>query len=1016
MRWRAIGPFRGGRTKAITGVLGASNIFYIGAVNGGVWKTTDFGRTWTPIFDDQPTGSIGAIAVAPSNPNIIYVGSGEGLARPDLSVGDGIYKSTDGGKTWSHLGLRDGQQIPYIIVDPRNANRLFVAVLGHPYGPNQERGVYRSTDGGRTFQNVLSKDDNTGASDLEFDPKNPEIVYACLWEQRQGPWENGAWAGTSGGIFKSSDGGTTWRPLTKGLPGGEGGGIVQADIAIAPSDPNRIYATVADPRTVGIYRSDDAGENWTRITIDPRPAGRIGGGDLPVPAVDPKNPDTVIIASTVSYRSTDGGKTWVALRGAPGGDDYQRAWINPDNPYIIAMASDQGAIVSVNGGDTWSSWYNQPTSQMYHVNADNAFPYRVCGGQQESGSACVASRGNDGMITFREWHPVGVEEYGYAVPDPLDADIIYGGKVTRYNRKIGQVQNVAPTPVRPADFRTLRTAPVVFSTVDPHVMYFASNTLWKTASGGRSWQQISPDLTRKTWDPPTTIGKYLSADTAKPTRRGVIYTIAPSPVDVNRLWVGTDDGLIHVTTDAGVTWRDVTPPDLKPWMKVSIIDAGHFSAQDAYAAINTLRLDDMRPHIYRTHDAGRSWTSITSGIPDGAPVDVVREDPKRKGLLFAGTEREVYVSLDEGEHWQSLRLNMPATSIRDLIVKDDDLVAGTHGRGIWILDDITPLRDIEWSAKASGERSSAYLFKPRIAYRVRQNTNTDTPIPPDEASGQNPPDGAIINYALASAASGPVTLEILDAAGTRVRVYSSADRIEMPDASIAPVPLYWYRAPQVLPTTAGMHRFLWDLHYQPLRGGGGGRGGLPIAAVPLDTPPAPTSPWAAPGQYSVKLTVDGKAYIQPLIVKMDPRVTTPAIGLTQQFTLSKQLYDGALAVQKVQDEIRDLRTRSAKASVERTGSPDRLTLQAFVDKLTALEGQPAANFGGGRGAVADGPDTLSSITGGLNQLLGLLQGADATPTTQLVAAVGQRRAALNKLIARWNALKAEARTLNLAAE
>src|SRR5258705_4107879 len=521
LHWRNIGPFRGGRTRAIAGVPSTPNVFYMAQVNGGVWKTDDYGGTWTPIFDDQPTGSVGCIAVAPSDANVIYVGSGEGLQRPDLSTGDGVYKSTDAGKTWTHLGLRDGQQIPYILVDPRDANKLFVAVLGHPYGPNEERGIYRSTDGGRSFQKVLSKDENTGGSDLEFDPKNPDIVYACLWEQRQGPWENGAWAGTNGGIFKSTDGGTTWRQLTNGLPGGEGdregGGIVQADIAIAPSDSNRLYATVANPRTVGIYRSDDAGEHWTRITIDPRPAGRIGGGDLPVPVVDPKTPDTAIIASTVSYRSTDGGKSWVALRGAPGRDDYQPPWINPNNPSLIAMASDQGAIVSVNGGETWSSWYNQPTSQMYHVNADNAFPYRVCGGQQESGSACVASRGNDGMITFREWHPVGVEEYGYAVPDPLNADVVFGGKITRYNRKIAQVQNVAPTPVRPADFRTLRTAPVVFSTVDPHVMYFAANTLWKTANGGKSWTKISPDLTRKTWDVPATVGKYRHPNTAKAT-------------------------------------------------------------------------------------------------------------------------------------------------------------------------------------------------------------------------------------------------------------------------------------------------------------------------------------------------------------------------------------------------------------------------------------------------------------------------------------------------------------------
>jgi photosystem II stability/assembly factor-like uncharacterized protein len=986
MRWRPVGPFRGGRTKAITGVPHEPNVFYMAAVNGGVWKTTDSGRTWAPIFDDQPTGSIGAIAVAPSDPNIVYVGSGEGLARPDLSVGDGIYKSTDAGKTWTHLGLRDGQQIPMIVVDPRDANRLFVAVLGHPYGPNAERGIYRSTDGGRTFAKILSKDENTGGSDLELDPKNPDTVYACLWEQRQGPWENGAWAGTGGGIFKSTDGGTTWKPLSKGLPAE---GVVQADIAVAPSDGNRIYATVANPRGVGIYRSDDAGESWAQITTDARPAGRIGGGDLPVPAVNPKNKDIVVMASTVSWKSTDGGRTWGAFRGAPGGDDYQRPWINPDNPDIIALASDQGAIVTVNGGQTWSSWYNQPTSQMYHVNADNAFPYRVCGGQQESGSACVSSRGNDGMITFREWHPVGVEEYGYAVPDPLNDNIVFGGKITRYDRRIAQVQNIAPTPVRPADFRTLRTAPVVFSTVDPHVMYFASNTLWKTATGGRSWQKISPDLARKTWDVPATVGKYRDADTAKPTERGVIYTVAPSHVDINRIWAGTDDGLIHVTADGGATWKDVTPPDLKPWMKVSIVDAGHFDAQTAYAAINTLRIDDMRPHIYRTHDGGKTWIQITNGIPDGAPADAVREDPKRKGLLFAGTETQVYVSFDDGEHWQSLRLNMPATSIRDIIVKDDDLVAGTHGRGIWILDDITPLRQMNADTAAA----EVVLFKPQVAYRVRQNTNTDTPIPPDEAAGKNPPDGAIINYALKADASGAVTLEIVDAAGKVIRHYSSADTVQPPDPATAPVPLYWYRAPQRLATTAGMHRFTWDVHYQSASGVAGGRGGLPIAAVPYDTVPVPIAPWAAPGQYTVRLTVGGKSYTQPLTLKMDPRVKTPPLGLAQQFTLSKQLYDGMLDVQKALEEIRTVRDKAS-------GTP-------LDGQLAALAGQGGGGFGGGRGGAPAGPETLNSISGSLNQLMGLLQGADVAPTTQLTAAVSERRAALATLMARWNALRAE---------
>ncbi|HEV3140049.1 MAG TPA: hypothetical protein VGY57_06015, partial [Vicinamibacterales bacterium] len=896
-----------------------------------------------------------------------------------------------------------------------NANRLFVAVLGHPYGPNEERGIYRSTDGGQSFQKVLSKDENTGGSDLEFDPKDANVVYACLWEQRQGPWENGAWAGTTGGIFKSIDGGTTWRQLTRGLPAE---GIVQADIAVAPSDGSRIYATVANPATVRIYRSDDAGENWTVATTDNRPAGRIGGGDLPVPVVNPKNRDAVIIASTVSYRSEDGGKTWVALRGAPGGDDYQRPWINPENPNIIALASDQGAIVSVNNGETWSSWYNQPTSQMYHVNADNGFPYRVCGGQQESGSACVSSRGSDGMITFREWHPVGVEEYGYAVPDPLNDNIVFGGKVTRYDRRIAQVQNVGPTPVRPADFRTLRTAPVVFSAADPHMMFFASNPLWKTTTGGKSWQKISPDLTRATWDPPATICKYRSADTAHTTQRGVIYTVAPSPVDINRIWVGTDDGLIQVTADGGATWKDVTPPGLKPWMKVSIVDAGHFDAQTAYAAVNTLRIDDIHPHIYRTHDGGTTWTEIINGLP-ASPTDAVREDPVRKGMLFAGTETQVHVSFDDGDHWQSLRLNMPATSIRDVIVHGDDLIAGTHGRGIWILDDLTPLRQLN-SSQLPAISSQPVLFKPQVAFRVRQNTNTDTPIPPDEAAGKNPPDGAIINYWLPADASGPATLEILDAAGKSIRRYSSDDPIVTADPANVPVPAYWYRPPHPLAKTAGMHRFTWDVHYQSVAGGGGGRGGLPIAAVPYDTIPAPTAPWAAPGQYTVKLTVDGKSYTQPLTLKMDPRVKTPALGLAQQFTLSKQMYDGMLDAQNAVQEIRALRAKIASAG-SATASAERAALDA---KLAALEGGGGGGRGGrgggGRGVPSAGAgqtpepaETFASIGGGLGAMMGLLQGADVTPTSQLVAAVGQRRAALMKLKAQWTALQADAKRFGL---
>ena len=1042
MRWRSIGPYRGGRTRAAAGVASQPNVFYMGVCNGGVWKTTDYGRVWRPIFDDQPTGSIGAIAVAPSDPNIVYVASGEGLQRPDLSVGDGIYKSTDAGRTWTHLGLRDGQQIPQLIVDPRNPDRLFVAVLGHPYGPNAERGIYRSLDGGKTFDRVLFRDENTGGSELAFDPSNPDIVYAGLWESRQGPWENAEWHGTGGGLFKSADGGATWRKIdVVAAPDA----VVQVNLAVAPSNPRRLYAAMALTSGLGIFRSDDAGETWTRLQ-DARQASRIGGGDLPRLAVHPADPETVFIVSTVSWKSTDGGKTFRAFKGAPGGDDYQNLWINPGNGDVILYASDQGASVTVNGGETWSSWYNQPSAQLYHVAADNAFPYRVYSGQQESGSAGVSSRGDDGRITFREWHPVGVDEYGYAAPDPLDPDIVYGGsRVTRYDRRTAQVQTVGPKPLRAADWRTIRTQPVVFSTVDPHTMFFAANTIWKTRNGGQSWEQVSPDLTRETWDVPASVGRYRDEPTAKPSRRGVIYTVAPSYVDINRIWAGTDDGLIHTTADGGAHWTDVTPPALVPWAKVSLIDAGRFDAMTAYAAVNTIRLDDMRPHIYRTHDGGRTWTEIVNGLPDGATVNAVREDPVRRGLLFAATEREVCVSFDDGANWQSLRLNMAASSVRDIIVKDDDLVAATHGRGFWILDDITPLRQFDGAGTAA---AGATLFRPQAAVRVRWNMNTDTPLPPDEPGGENPPDGAVIDYLLKADAPGPVTLEILDTGGKLVRRYSSEDKpAEIPTAEAAPLPLVWYRPPQTLKTTAGMHRFLWDMRWQPLPGGGGRGGGLGMAAIAHNTAPAPNSIWVAPGNYTVRLTVDGKALTQPITVRMDPRVKTPTAGLAKQYELSKALYDGVLDVQAALRKLRNIRAQVKKLQ-EKTGtgvkadestataasrggaqaaatakgtvppggdSPSLNAAQALAEfdkKAAALEGGGGA---GGRGGAAPmgpmgmgapgGPDTLASIGGTLNQLMSLLQAADAEPTTQAVAAIADRRGVLRGLLAKWDALR-----------
>ena len=896
MKWRMIGPFRGGRTVGAVGVPQQPNVFYIGVNNGGVWKTTDYGRTWNPIFDKQPTGSIGDIVVAPSNPNVIYVGSGEGIQRPDLSVGDGIYKSIDAGKTWEHLeGLRDAQQIGGLAIDPTNENRVFVAALGHPYGPNSERGIFRTTDGGKSWERVLYKDENTGAIQVTIDPKNPNTIYADLWAARQGPWENGAWQGKESGLYKSIDGGTTWNKLTRGLPTVEQG-LGRIGFCIAPSNPNRMYATVDAAAFGGVFISDDAGENWKLVSQDNRIWGR--GSDFAEVKVHPNNQDIVFSADVDTWKSSDAGKSWTAFRGAPGGDDYHRLWINPNNPDIILLASDQGAIITVNGGETFSSWYNQPTAQFYHVSTDNSFPYNVYGGQQESGSACVASRGNDGQITFREFHPVGVEEYGYVAPDPLDPNIIFGGKITRFDKRTGQTQNIAPEAVRSGKYRFIRTAPVLFSPIDPRTLYFAGNVLFKTRDAGNSWEVISPDLSRESYGQiPESVGIYRTEEMKKMPRRGVIYSLAPSPLDINTIWAGTDDGLIWVTKNGGKKWEvspNAVPIEKGTWSKISMLEASHFETKTAYAAVNRIRCDDMKPHILRTRDGGKTWQETVKGLPND-PINTIREDPKTKGLLFAGSERFVYVSFDDGENWQSLRLNMPATSIRDLVIKDDDIVVGTHGRGFWILDNITPLREVkQW--KSDVEKKGDYLFKPQTAMRVRWSTYPDTPLPQEEPTGQNPPDGAIIDYFLKEKAVGEVTLEIVDGSGKSIRKFSSMDKpYQIPDLNI---PLYWIRPQQILSPEAGSQRFVWDLHYKPLDL----PPTFPISAVYKNTAPDPTSPWVMNGNYTVKLTANGKTYSQPLTIKIDPRVKTTNTQLKQIHDLSLICYEGR---QKAMEAIKE---------------------------------------------------------------------------------------------------------------
>jgi photosystem II stability/assembly factor-like uncharacterized protein len=1042
MHWRMIGPTRAGRARAVSGVASEPNVAYIGFDNGGVWRTTDYGSNWEPIFDKASTGSIGAIAVAPSDPNVIYVGTGAGIIRPDLAIGDGVYKSTDAGKTWTNLGLPQSQMIAQIDVDPKNPNRFFVAVLGHPYGPNPERGVFRSTDGGKTFEKVLYKDEYTSANDVRIDPSNPNIVYAALWEQQQSFIEGGGFGGnTEGhGIFKSVDGGTTWKQLTDGLPQ-----ILQANLAIAPSNPKVVYAMVAATVApaagggrggagggVGFYKSTDGGEHWHLAfddgknvagaprSPDNRPLVRIGGGDLPTIAIDPKNENVIYSSSTVFWRTEDAGITWSAVRGAPGGDDYQKTWINPINPDILVVVADQGGVISGNRGKSWSNWYNQPTAAMYHVSTDNAFPYRVCGGQQDSGSACVDSRSMDGEITFHDWHPVNIQEYGVAASDPRDPDQVFGSQrsnVSLYNRKTGQTTTLGPDMA--GYNRNVRTMPINWSPVNPDVLFYASNAVWKTANRGHSWTRISPDLTRQHWQIPASAGKYASTINAGPA--GSITALSPSPRDIGVLWAGTDDGNIQVTMNGGAKWSDVTPAEIKPWTRIFNIEAGHFDTLTAYAAANTLRIDDQNPHLWRTHDGGKTWTEISRGLTPGSAANSIREDPRKKGLLFASTESQVWVSYNDGDNWQSLKLDMPVISVRDIQIKDDatckcsDLIAATHGRGFYILDNITPLRQAAEFATAQSA-STAHLFKPAVAMRIRFATNDPTPWPPEVPAGENPSPGALIDYFLPANTSGAVKIEVLDNAGKVVRTYSSDNQTvrgvdpaadpakyntlcqQTPTLPDCGLPLYWPAPQLVIGTNAGMHRFNWDLRFDPINENAG-RGG--DGAVPHRTYTAVNAPWAIPGAYSVRLTVDGHSYSQPITVVLDPRVKMPAVQLAQLSSLSREMYDRAR-----QTEAELVQARSLQSELAKVQSADVAAFKLKVDSLApaaVLGGRGGRGFGRG-GAPATAP-TLESASNALLAAAMAMQSADVAPTANQIAACTAARAEAVTTLARWTALK-----------
>jgi photosystem II stability/assembly factor-like uncharacterized protein len=972
LHWRLIGPFRAGRVLAVSGVPGQPQHFYFGSVNGGVWETINAGRTWKPVFDSQPIGSIGALAIAPSNPNVIYVGSGEADMRSDISQGDGMYKSTDGGKSWTHIGLADSQQIGRVIVHPANPDLVYVAALGHPYAANRERGVFRSADGGATWTKILGGgirgprpearglDQDTGAIDLAFEPGNPRIIYAALWQTRRTPWSvyppsNGA----GSGLFKSTDGGDSWTELhVTAKPGRIG-------VAVAPSQPARVYAIV-DAEAGGMYRSDDRGATWTRVASDSRIWSR--GWYFGQITVEPKNADVVYSCNVNLYRSADAGVTWAPVKGAPGGDDYHQLWIDPDHPERRILGVDQGTVVSVDNGATWSSWFNQPTGQFYHVITDNRFPYWVYGSQQDSGAAGVPSRTSEydgiSMTEFREITAGG--ESDNVAPDPKDPEVLYGGRVERLDMRTHQTQNVDPTFAYPNVDRRTWTLPLVFSPRDPRVLYFSNQRLFRTEDGGKHWTIISPDLTREDPGTPANLDPATAALKPGGPRLGVIYTIAPSRLADHDLWAGTDDGLIWRTLDEGAHWTNITPPALTAWSKVGIIETSHFDPQTAYAAIDRHRLDDFKPYVYRTHDGGKTWQLAANGI--GTFVNVVREDPVRRGLLYAGSEKGVFVSFDDGDHWQPLQLNLPVTSVRDIDVHGNDLVIATHGRAFWILDDVTPLRHT-----ANG---SPFLFPPATAIRVRPAGFTGTPMPKDEPLAANPPNGAYIDYVV-PASAGPITLEIFDSNNQLVRRYGSDDPVPRPNPAKLRTAPEWFDSPSTVATTAGMHRFVWPIRYPAPKELDEAHRGAYADGV-----------WAPPGIYKVALTVNGQTLTEPLTIASDPRIDAPASAYAEQLALAREIESLRAPIHKALDDAEELMKTVKDEAVKNR-------LRDIADVVPEDQWWLAPRS----------TSSLRFVDSKLQELARAVDGADAAPTPDMRAGWAKLKPIAESVLQSWRSFQ-----------
>jgi photosystem II stability/assembly factor-like uncharacterized protein len=1002
LRWRFLGPNRGGWATSVVGCADDPLTYYFGSAGGGVWRTRDAGQTWQPLMQHESAAAVGAIAIAPSDSRVLYIGTGQEGSRYDVMAGDGVFRSADGGDTWKHVGLENTRHIGAILVDPGNPDRVLVAAIGHVFGPNPERGVYLTTDGGQHWQAVLQAGDSTGAVDLAWDPAQPRTIYAAMWQMRLHPWMDyfQPQVGRGSGIYRSTDGGAHWSRLEAGLP--RSARVGRIGLAVATKSEGRIaYAAIAVDaarrgadttgaagRPGGLYRTADGGEHWELVNSN---AG-LGSSYFGRLTVAPDDANTVYVMGQSIQRSRDGGKHFEVMRGSPGGDDYHQLWINPRNPRAMIAGSDQGAAVSLNGAETWSSWYNQPTGQLYHLAADDQFPYHVYSGQQDNGTVDLASRGPYGVVDERDWHPVGGDERDYMVPMPGDPRTVFGsglgGKVSRFDEVTRQSTNVSPWPIgsygaRPSTVRYHYgwIAPLEISQVAPHAIYTGGQVLFRSVDRGEHWSVISPDLSGKR----AGAGPCDDPDnaTARDCGFGVISSIAPSPRSANLIWVGTDDGAIQLTRDGGKTWRNVTPAALPAWGIVFAIDASRLDPNVAYAAVDLHRLDRREPLLLRTSDGGKSWQKITQGIPLGECTSVVRSDPVRRGLLYAGTDRAVYVSFDNGDSWQPFSLNLPTTWMRDLLVHGNDLIVGTQGRGIWVLDDVSALREVTPELAQSGGQDMAFdlvaprafhLFSPSKAVRLRSSENRDTPWPPETPLGENPPTGAVLDYWLSDAVSGLLTLEISDSAGALVRRFSSRD---VPESLTARryFEAAWTQPPLRLMTSRGTHRFVWDLRYP--------RPPAPsysytIAAVrTAGTPIEPAGPFVLPGKYKITLSVAGTSVSRPLLVVADPRARVTQSALREQLRVTQ----GAIATL----------TRGMTASQEISRLRDR--------KNPSLPKAVADSLGAIMDAEGSG---LRAVTGSLAGLVRDLTSADAAPTNGMKQAVSAYSAQVDSLLRRWS--------------